>query len=261
MSKYLVVTSDDFGVCHSVNRGIVEGFRNGVLQSTNFMATTPWFPEAVRLAKEYDIPVGVHLTLTCEWTGLKHSPITKAPSLVDHLGYFYTSYEELFSYMDIGEVKNEYRAQINRVINAGIVPTHVETHMMPPLIYNYPEGYHKVHRAVVEVANEFNLIYTYDTENRKQKYFDEFLELTKKSYSEITDQLSSLGNGVYHLICHCGCETEEMNSLSLPSEGVYSWGGRCRQQDLDIISSRRFRDFLDRNDFKLIGIKELLEVI
>lgn len=260
MSKYLLVTSDDFGVCHSVNMGIVEGFRNGVLQSTNFMATTPWFPEAVSLAKEYGIPVGVHLTLTCEWTGLKHSPITKADSLVDDLGYFYPSYEELFKYMKIEDVKNEYRAQIQRVIDSGIEPTHVETHMMPPLIYTYPKGYHMVHKAVVEVANEFGLIYTYDTEDRKQKYFGEFVELTQKSYSQITRELARLDSGTHHLICHCGFETEEISSLSRPNEAVYSWGGRCRQQDLDIITSSRFKDFLDSQGFTLIGIKELLEV-
>lgn len=260
MSKYLLITSDDYGVCHSVNRGIVEGFNNGVLQSTNFMATTPWFPEAIRLAKENDLPVGVHLTLTCEWTGLRHSPITGAPSLTDKLGYFYSSYEELFHTMDIEDVKREFRAQITRVINSGVVPTHVDTHMIPSLINTYPENYYKVHDAVVEVAEEFDLIYTYQTLNKKEVYFDKSFEITLNSYSQITKELSQLGDGIYHLICHCGYNSEEMNSLSRPEEPVYSWGGGCRQQDLDIITSNRFRSFLKDNNFKLIGVNELLTI-
>ncbi|WP_047049997.1 ChbG/HpnK family deacetylase [Vibrio mexicanus] len=56
--KYLLITSDDFGISHSVNQGILRGFTHGLLQSSNFMAAAPWLPEAVRLAKEHNLPMG-----------------------------------------------------------------------------------------------------------------------------------------------------------------------------------------------------------
>lgn len=262
MKRYLLITSDDFGVSHSVNHGILRGFTNGVLQSSNFMATTPWFPEAVKIARDYNLPIGVHLTLTCEWTNMKHSPITKADSLTDELGYFYPHYDHLFESMDIDEVKEEYRAQINRVIKAGITPTHVETHMLEPLIYSgYSENHYRIRSAVEEVANEFGLIYTYDTKDSKLKYFDSTLELTLNSYKNITNQLKELPEGIHHLICHCGLDSDEQLSLADPTDPVYIWSSKSRQQDFDIITSKRFKNFLDKEGFELIDIKKLLELI
>lgn len=261
MKRYLLITSDDFGVTHSVNQGILKGFTNGVLQSTNFMATTPWFPEAVKIAKDFNLQVGVHLTLTSEWTNMKHSPITGAKSLTDDLGYFYTNYDNLSKTADLDDIKNEYRAQINRVLKAGIKPTHVESHMMAPLTFpTYPEFYDEVHRITVEVANEFGLIYTYHTDNRKSKYFGQTLELTLKNYADITKQLKELPEGIHHLICHCGFDNQEQRSLSNPSDPVYIWGAKARQQDLDIITSDMFKKFLDSEGFELIDIGRLKEL-
>lgn len=262
MKRYLLITSDDFGVTHSVNQGILKGFTNGVLQSSNFMATTPWFPEAVKITKDNNLPIGVHLTLTCEWTNMKHSPITGAKSLTDDMGYFYPHYDKLFKTIDFNDVKNEYRAQINRVIKAGIQPTHVETHMLEPMVHSgYPDIYKELQKAIVEVADEFGLIYTYHTEDTKLKYFGQTLELTQKSYSQITQQLKELPEGIHHLICHCGLDNEEQRNLANPNETVYVWGGKARQQDLDIITSSRFKNFLKEENFELINVKELVKLL
>lgn len=259
--KYLLITADDFGVTHSVNTGTLEGFTKGVIQSSNFMATTPWFNEAVRMTKEYDLQVGVHLTLTCEWSNMRFGPITRAESLMDEQGYFYKSYEELAKSLNVDDVKSEYRAQINKVISAGITPTHLDTHMLPPMTFSdAPSIYTMIHKVVLEVAKEYGLIYTYDTVDLKPVYFDQKIGMTRNNYKEITDQLKVCGKGVHHLICHCAHDTEEMRSLASVNDPVYTWGGQVRQQDLDIITSTQFQEFLKEEEFTLIGIKELLEL-
>jgi len=262
MEKYLVITSDDFGVCHSVNKGILKGFTHGLLTSSNFMATTPWFPEAIRMTKDNDLPIGVHLTLTSEWSNLKHRPLTKAASLVDEDGYFFSSYEDLFKKLNAREAEEEYIAQMEMVLRTGIKPTHIETHMIPPLNHDkFPEGYYQIVDIVRDVAKQYGLIYTYETEQYKYKYFDDVFELTRRNYTTIINSLKGLRSGIYHIISHCGIDSEELRSLSTVSEPVYTWGASARQNDLDIITSNRFKAFLDNEEFKLIGIKELLELI
>jgi predicted glycoside hydrolase/deacetylase ChbG (UPF0249 family) len=258
--KYLLVTSDDFGISHSVNQGILQGFQKGVLQSTNFMAAAPWFPEAVRIAKQHKLPVGVHLTITCEWTNLKCSPITSGKSIRNSLGYFYDNYEALLQTVDIEELKNEYRAQIQRVIDHGIEPTHVETHMLPGLVYNGMEKYQLFADAVSSVAKEFGLIYTYAANNQKLKYFDDSFESTHMSYDEVVGRLSQYDSGIYHLICHCAFVNEEQSALANRADDVHKWAANCRQQDLDIITSQPFKRFLDANNFELITIQKLKQL-
>lgn len=257
--KRLIITSDDFGVTHSVNMGILEGFKNGVLTSSNFMVPTPWFPEAVKLTKDNNLPVGVHLTLTCEWTNMKFGPITNSPSLKGEDGYFYSSYKELTENMKLEEVEAEYRAQIERVISLGIKPTHVETHMMTPK-YSYSDKKQKLIFDIAgEVAKEFGLIYTYGVENDKLKYFNDWFELTHKTFDELKDRLRSWDRGDYHLICHCGYDSDDQRSLCSKSDGVFKWASECRERDLNIITSDKFKEFLKRENIEVIGIKELLK--
>ena len=222
------------------------------------MSTTPWFLEAVRLTKQHGLAVGVHLTLTCEWSNMSYSPITKAPSLVDDLGYFLKDYPELLPQLDIEEVKMEYRAQIERVIKAGVKPTHVETHMLPPLVFADAETYRELADAVESVAAEYGLIYTYAAKNGLLTYFDDSFEITLKSYDEVTTRLSKYDNGIYHIICHCALDELSQRALSEPSEAVYRWAAKSRQDDLNMITSPRFKDFLADNNFELIDIKRLL---
>ncbi|WP_413110774.1 carbohydrate deacetylase [Thaumasiovibrio sp. DFM-14] len=258
--KYLLITSDDFAISHSVNQGIVQGFQQGLLKSSNFMAAAPWLPEAIRLTKQHQLPIGVHLTLTCEWTNMSCGPITGAQSLSNDLGYFYTSYAELLETLDIEDAKNEYRAQIQRVIKSGVTPTHVETHMLPELLFDGAEVYQPLAAAVEEVAQEFGLIYTYAVKDGRLKYFDDSFTMTHLGFNEIVEKLSGYDNGIYHIISHCALDNEEQRALALPTESVYRWGSQCRQNDLDILTSERFKAYLEANNFELISIADLLEL-
>lgn len=258
--KYLLVTSDDFGISHSVNQGILQGFQKGVLQSTNFMAASPWFPEAVRMAKQHNLQVGVHLTITCEWTNMKCSPITSGKSICNPLGYFYDSYEALLRTVELEELKDEYRAQIQRVIDHGIEPTHVETHMLPGLVFNGSEPYQLFADAVATVAAEFGLIYTYAATNQVLNYFDDSFESTHMTYDEVVHKLAQYDTGIYHLICHCAYDNEEQSALADCTEEVHRWASSCRQQDLDIVTSDQFKHFLSSNNFELITIQKLKQL-
>ncbi len=258
--KYLLVTSDDFGISHSVNQGILQGFQRGLVRSSNFMAAAPWFPEAARLAKTHQLPIGVHVTLTSEWTNMSCAPITGAKSLTNELGYFYSDYQSLLPTIDIEDVKNEYRAQINRVIASGIQPTHIDSHMLIDLSYPGSETYQFIADAIEEVAAEYGLIYTYAMNNGKLKYFDQRFELTHKTLEQVTDVLVQFESGIFHIICHCALDNEEQQALALSDESVYRWASKVRQNDLDIVSSLEFKNFVEEQGFEVIDIHKVIEL-
>jgi predicted glycoside hydrolase/deacetylase ChbG (UPF0249 family) len=123
----LIINADDFGWSPDVNEGIVEAHRNGILTATTIMAGCKSFDHAVSLAKETpSLDIGVHLTLlqmpsaiTGEWL-----PID-IPTLLGTI---------LKGQIDI---YGELSAQVRKVIDAGIAPTHLDTHkhthILPPV--------------------------------------------------------------------------------------------------------------------------------
>ncbi len=120
--RQLVVNADDFGFTRDVNRGIVEAHRNGILTSTTLMATGGAFDDAVGLARANPaLDIGVHLVLV----GEPPFPITIA---------------QLMRAMLLGRIRiyEELRAQVQRVVDAGLSPTHLDTHkhthLLPPVL-------------------------------------------------------------------------------------------------------------------------------
>ena len=124
MSK-LIVNADDFGYCEAVNYGIISAHRNGIVTSTTIMANMPGFDHAVNLLKENkDIGCGVHMTLSC------NKPLNnKFKSLVDENGMFHRRInEEVVNKIDLDELYYEFCSQIDRVKNAGVEISHLDSH-------------------------------------------------------------------------------------------------------------------------------------
>lgn len=123
--KMLIINADDFGYSVGINDGIIDSHKYGVLTSTTLMANMPGFSHAVSLAKDNPkLGVGVHLTLTCDKPVLKN-----VSSLVQDNGYFHSIgfYEQEFK-IDADDLYKEWKAQIEKVIASGIIPTHLDSH-------------------------------------------------------------------------------------------------------------------------------------
>lgn len=121
----LIINADDFGYSTGINLGIIQAHQRGILTSTTIMAGMPGFEEAVELAKKNtDLGIGVHLTLTCG------SPLRDdVATLTEDDGSFHnlSFYEKEFS-IDLDELYNEWKTQIELVIDSGIKPTHLDSH-------------------------------------------------------------------------------------------------------------------------------------
>lgn len=63
MTKFLIVSADDFGYSHSINKGIIEAHEKGIVTSTSVMVNAIAADEAKDLTKYPDLSVGLHFEL------------------------------------------------------------------------------------------------------------------------------------------------------------------------------------------------------
>jgi chitin disaccharide deacetylase len=129
--KRLIVNADDFGLTRGVNRGIVRCHREGIVTSATIMANGDAFDDAAELTRANpSLGVGVHIVLT---GGRAVASREKLGRLADSSGNLPATLSKLFGKVGASlirrpDVQTEMRAQIERVLSAGIPPTHLDTH-------------------------------------------------------------------------------------------------------------------------------------
>ncbi|MFQ6099183.1 MAG: ChbG/HpnK family deacetylase, partial [Armatimonadota bacterium] len=132
-AKVLIINCDDLGMCHAENVGTFEALTDGVATSATVMVPCPWVPEVVQWKREHaDASLGIHVTLTSEWTRYRWQPVLGRElvrSLVDEQGYMWRDCEPLWEHVDPDEAYRECRAQVQRAIDLGLDPTHLDNHM------------------------------------------------------------------------------------------------------------------------------------
>lgn len=152
--RRLIVNADDFGIHVSVNRGIAAGYNVGIITSTSLMAGGAAFEDAIRIADECPgLGIGVHLTLV--GGGLPVLPPQLIPSLLDKQGMFLPSHpvfiaRYLAGHINLAEVELELAAQVEKIIKAGIVPTHFDSHQH---LHVLPE----IFAVAVKLARRFSI--------------------------------------------------------------------------------------------------------
>ena len=138
--KALIVNADDLGWSEGVNRGIAEAHRGGIVTSASLLANGRAFASAVELTRsEPRLGVGIHLCLSDIPPVLRPSSV---PGLVNAQGVLSGEpggllLRRLRGRLNLSEVEREWDAQIRKVREAGVAPTHLDghkhVHMLPGL--------------------------------------------------------------------------------------------------------------------------------
>src|SRR5258707_13814381 len=89
-SKLLIVHADDLAVAHSVDSASFGALDKNAVTSASIMVPCPWITEVAAYARAHpDADLGLHLTLTSEWTTYRWgsvAPADKVSSLLDPAG-------------------------------------------------------------------------------------------------------------------------------------------------------------------------------
>jgi len=132
MQVRLIINADDFGLTPGVNRAIAELHDAGAVTSATLMATGPAFDNAVALALERPaLGIGCHIVL------VDGRPVSDPASIPTLLGPDRRTFRNSLGDFALGvlrgairqdEVEREALAQIQKLQQAGLKLTHVDTH-------------------------------------------------------------------------------------------------------------------------------------
>ncbi|MGA7412544.1 MAG: ChbG/HpnK family deacetylase, partial [Bryobacteraceae bacterium] len=140
MIRQLIVNADDFGFTRDVNAGILHSHTHGILSATTLMANGDAFDDAVSLSRETPtLDIGCHLVL------IQGASLATGEALP-------VNWKALLKALATGklDIEAELRAQIQKIVAAGIQPTHLDTH-------KHSHVHPAVFKAVLRLAREFEI--------------------------------------------------------------------------------------------------------
>lgn len=268
--KFLIIHADDFGMSCSVNSAILLAFGQGAITSASIMVPCPWFCHAAsQVCQHPELDVGIHLTLTCEWSNCRWGPVAPqgiVPTLVDPDGFLWRTTESFISRAAVNEVKIEMSAQIERAAAAGIRASHIDSHMFTSfatmdLLEAYVSTADKYEIPFLSVRRP-NKVSSSNLEGCKFRLDGLFQVDSSISGDDWADAyqniITHLPKGVSQLIVHPGFDDSEMQALTA---GQRVCGSSWRQRDFDVITSERFRKSLANQGVTLIAWKDVERVI
>ena len=267
-AKLLIIHADDVGLAHSVNQATFKALQGKSVTSASIMVPCPWFTEAAAWAKEHpDADLGLHLTLTSEWRQFRWGPVAskdKVRGLLDPDEYLWRAVAPVAERATPGEVEQEIRAQVQRAMQAGVRPTHLDTHM--GTLIAKPAFY----AAYVKVAREQRLPFmamrmptappeTLALFRDDDPVLDAFAmageQVEPRRWMEYyAGVIRSLKPGLTLLIVHLGYDDAELRAIT---EGKPAYGSAWRQRDFDVVSSSEFKHLLEEDNVTLVGWKDL----
>ena len=272
-AKLLIVHADDLGMTHSVNMATIKALETGLVNSGSIMVPCPWLPEIAAYARANpQADLGLHLTLTSEWTSFRWGPVSpkdRVASLLDKDGYFYLTESDAAAHADPKQVELEITTQIERARALGIQPTHLDSHMgtlyQSKALFEVFLRVARSQKLPVRVAKAWAARADYMTLalNPDDVYIDRVLDINPSVAPQdwarfYTDALKKLEPGVTEVIIHLAYDDAEMKGVTVNHP---DWGAAWRQRDFEYFTSEAFRKVLQDNQIKLITWRELGKLI
>jgi chitin disaccharide deacetylase len=292
--RNLIVNADDLGWTAGVNRGIAESHRNGIVTSASLLANGEAFAEAVALARDTrGLGLGVHLNLN---DGSPVAPRESVLSLVNDSGEFEGGPDSLLLKiatrgLSLREVELEWNAQISKVRDAGIEPTHLDghkhVHMLPGLFEIVLRLAKRHGVGAIRVSHEASSLRSAlstgnsragvvlkqgvqarglkllarDAREQAERtgvstadYFCGIAqtgELTKEGMARL---LRSLPEGTTELMCHPGYADEALRKTATRLQG-------SRQKEVEILTDTEIRNLVASQGIRLIDYAFLASTV
>ena len=272
-AKLLIVHADDLGMAHSVNAATIKALETGLVNSGSIMVPCPWLSEIAAFARANpQADLGLHLTLTSEWTSFRWGPVSsrdKVSSLLGKDGYFPLLETEAAAQADPKEVEMEINAQIERARALGIQPTHLDSHMgtlyQNKALFEVFLRVARSHKLPVRVAKTWfaRADFLPSTLTADDVYIDRTLDMNPSVAPQdwakfYTEALKKLEPGVTEVIIHLAYDDVEMRAATTNHP---DWGAAWRQRDFEFFTSDAFRKVLQENNIKLITWREIGKLI
>ena len=271
-AKLLIVHADDLAVAHSVDSASFDALDKNGVTSASVMVPCPWLNEVAAYAKEHpDADLGLHLTLTSEWTIYRWGPVEskdKVASLLDSSGYLWPETAPAAQHIKPDEAEREIRAQVERAVAVGIHPTHLDSHM--GVLFAKPELF----AVYVKIAHEHHLPFLapripgaplkFSSQlSDKDPVVDSVVMATPTVHADqwkefYGNAIKNLKPGLSEMIVHLGHDDAELQAVTLDHP---DYGSAWRQRDYNFVMSAEFKKMLEENHIVLVKWKDLQKLL
>jgi predicted glycoside hydrolase/deacetylase ChbG (UPF0249 family) len=278
-AKILLLHIDDAGMCQEANMATEKYISKGFLLSAAVMMPCPYSEAIVEWVKDYPMAdIGVHLTLTSEWKTYRWGPVSKnsdVPGLIDPEGKLWYDVPDVVMHASPAEVEKEVRAQIEKMISLGHIPTHIDTHMgtlygsleyvkvFLKIAEEYKIPANVIDLSVPEVAAIFKEAgYPIDNDvinsvgNYRLPMLDNFSSVPEglnyeEKRSNFFKMVKSLNAGLTEIIFHPATESENLKTITA------SWQQRVWEGEL--FSDPVVLQFIKDEGIIITNWKEIME--
>lgn len=124
-ARLLIVNCDDLGMLEEATQGCRDALDRGVATSASLMTPCPDAATAADCGPD----IGVHLTVNCEFEGLRWGPLTAGWTLREPDGSLPASCQLVQHNVDLSELHDELLAQVGQALDWGVDVTHLDSHM------------------------------------------------------------------------------------------------------------------------------------
>ena len=278
--RAVVLHADDIGNF----QGTLDAYRDlleaGVISAAAVMVTCPWFPATAAFcranANHPNLDMGVHLTLTSEYSAYRWGPVTandQANSLRDENGYLPATSAALQRQAPAEAVGAEIQAQIDRALAAGIDVTHIDSHMGTLFHPKYIDAYvdlaceyrvpaflpRGLDLHLFEEAHASLLAGIPEWEERGLPLFDyvtmmPLLENAQDRKEKLLRTLHDLPPGLTYLLVHPTKDTPELREAS-----PIDWP--CRAADYELLRDPATREAMRSAGVHLVTMRALRDIM
>jgi len=265
--KRLIINADDYGRSPDISRGIREAHLYGVVTSTTCMMNIPTTAHdiAISMKETPRLGIGVHLVLTM---GKPILPREAVPSLVDVSGnlYKYDPFITNLPYLQIDEVKAEWRAQIEAFINvAEKKPDHLDSHhhssYFSPALFRGMLELAKEYDCPIrfpftgEISGELEITHPYvsalidEFDPRHPDVFVVDFYDEQATHEMLMQIINNVEEGSTEVMCHPGFVPD-----AFVKESVYN---KPRQRELGILLDPAIKQALNERGIEMINFSNL----
>ncbi len=277
--RVVIIHTDDIGMDQSNVDAFSDLWQVGNISSGAIMMPCSWSNYALEFARKHpEADLGVHMTLTSEWKYYRWGPISTRDArsgLMDAEGYFPHTSEEVQKTGRPAAVKNELEMQLKRALNAGLKPTHIDTHMgsvasakfmsgyislakkykLPPMIFRMDEAEWRgagLDALTAKLAARLIL----QLEEQGMPLLDHLVGLPLESSEEHMERtkkyLADLKPGITHFILHPNKDTPEIRTIAP------DW--KARVENYHDFMSDEIRKHIKEIGLQVIGYRALAQL-
>jgi hopanoid biosynthesis associated protein HpnK len=270
--RRLIVSGDDLGLHPGINAGVLRCHREGIVTSASLCPSGAAFEDAVAgLRGAPGLDVGVHLTLVGEFPILRAD---RLPTLAPR-GRLPPHFTTLFVRLALGrvreaEIEEELVAQVARARDAGLRPSHLDSHQhvhlhpaLLPIVLRVARRFgidavrasrrlvspRSVRSALLTLASRRGARRLREAQVRTPDALVGIAETGRLDEARLLALVAALPEGTSELVCHPGAGDEAIAA-------AYAWGFRW-DGEAAALTSPAVRDALHREGVRLIAYRDL----